>query len=178
MLSITILFSFVLTSCLIKRNAKKLSTDNIEKISLDFEIVSDEISFEAINEIDSFKNKLIAYSNFEIIATLKQINKTSRSVKLDDFIVYENFEITNTKREKKDDLITEYHYSIIMDPETYETIGVEDIMLKPNEYSIDSINLVKDFRFYLSDPDTLLIRIKKVYFEKEIYSNCDTLIIK
>ena len=168
-----------ISSCQINESITKSNKDSIEnigEIKLDFEILTDEISLDEINKIDKFKKKLIAYSNFEIVATLKQINKTSENIEIDNFIVYENFEIIDVQKQSKDDLINVYHYTPIFNPETYEINGIK--MLKPDEFSIDSLNLVNDFRFYVSNPDTLLIRIKKQYFEKEIYSNWDTLIIK
>ena len=177
-LSIIIFLFFKVTSCQIKKEAIKSNRENLEKIEpvkLDFEILTDEISLDKIKEIDDFRKRLIAYMNFEIVATLKQINKTNENIELDNFIIHENFEIINIKGESKDTLIRFYDYTLVFDPETYEMDGIRDI--KPNEFSIDSINLVNDFRFYLSDPDTLLIRIKKQYFEKEIYSNWDTLIL-
>jgi hypothetical protein len=179
MLSIIIFLSFEITSCKIKKEAIKSNreaNEKIEMVKLDFEILTDEISLNEIKEIDDFKKRLIAYSNFEILATLKQINKTIENIELGNFITHDNFEIVNVKKERKDDLIIFYDYTPIFDPETYEANEIRDIM--PNEYSIDTMNLVNDFRFYLSNPDTLLIRIKKQYFEKEIHSNWDTLIIK
>ena len=176
----TILFlSFEMTSCQIKKETIKSNQANdekIEQVQLDFEILTEEISLEEIKKIDDFRKKLTAYNNFEILATLKQTNKTTEKITLDNFIVYENYEITNIKKERKDDLIHFYDYSIVFDPETYLTEVIEKIM--PNEYSIDTLNLVNDFKFYSSNPDTLLIRMKKQYFEKTIYSNWDTLIIK
>lgn len=177
-ISLIIFFSFGITSCHIKKEATKSHTNDIEKkewIELDFEILTDEISLNEIKKIEDFKERLIAYLNLEILATLKQISKTDKNIKFDHLIINENFEIINIKRESKSDLIRSYDYTPIFDPETYED-EIRD--LKPNQYSIDSINLVNDFKFYSSAPDTFLIRIKKQYFEKEIYSNWDTLIIK
>lgn len=148
----------------------------VETVKLDFEILSDEIFLGEIKKIDDFRKKLKAYYDFEIIATLKQINKTTENIELDNFTTYDNFEITNLNQEKRDDLIRFYDYTPIFDPETYEINGIRDT--EPNEYFIDTLNLVNDFRFFLSNPDTLLIRIKKQYFEKEMYSNWDTLILK
>lgn len=178
-LSIILFLLFEITSCQIKKEVLKSNQEDNEKVDtvkLDFEILSDEISLGEIKKIDDFRKKLKAYYDFEIIATLKQINKTTENIELDNFITYENFEITNLNQEKKDDLIRFYDYNPIFDPETYEINGIIDT--EPNEFSIDTLNLVNDFRFFLSNPDTLLIRIKKQYFEKEIYSNWDTLILK
>ena len=179
MISLIIFFSFEITSCRIKKDSVKYykeGNENKESVKLDFEILTDEISLDKIKKIGDFKEKLIAYSNFKILAILKQVNKTSKSIELYNFITYENFEITNVKKENKNELISFYDYTPIFDPETYEIYGTRDIM--PNEYSIDTINLVNNFQFHLSNPDTFLIRIKNQYFEKEIYSNWDTLIIK
>ena len=178
-LSIIIFLSFEMTSCQIKKEAlqsNRADNEKIEMVQLDFEILTDEISLEEIKKIEDYKKKLLAYYNFEILATLKQTNNTVENITLSNFIVHENFEIVNLKKEPKDDLIRFYDYSIVFDPETYETDVVRNIM--PNEFSIDTINLVNDFKFYLSNPDTLLIRIKKQYFKKEMYSTWDTLIIK
>ena len=174
-LSIVISLSFEITSCQIKKeviNSSRNDNKKTELVELNFEILTDKISFDEINKIDDFKQKLRTYLNLEILATLKQISITVEKIELDNFIIYENFEITNLKKEPKDDLIIYYDYTPVFDPETYED------MIDPKKYSIDTINLVNDFRFYKSAPDTLLIRIKKQYFEKYFYSNWDTLMIK
>ncbi len=180
-LSIMIFFSVEIISCKIKKevlNSNEEDYEKIESVKLDFEILTDEISLEEINRIDDFRAKVISYSNFEILATLKQINKTEDSIEVDNFIIYENFDIVNIDKINRADLISFYDYSIVLDPETFEIYGITDKKLKPNGHLIDSINLVKDFRFYLSKPDTFLIRIKKQYFGKEICSNWDTLVVR
>ena len=178
-LAIILFLLFEIASCQIKKEVLKSNPEDNEKIEtvkLDFEILTDEISLGDIKKIDDFRKKLKAYYDFEIISTLKQINKTAENIELDNFITYENFEITNLNKERKDDLIRFYDYTLIIDPETYEISGIRNT--ESNEYVIDTINLVNDFRFYLSNSDTLLIRIKKQYFGKEIFSNWDTLILR
>jgi len=179
MMSLIIFLSFEITSCRIKKDSVKYykeGNENKESVKLDFEILTDEISLDEIKKISDFKEKLTAYSNFEILARLKYINKTIESIELYNFITYENFEITNVKKENKNELIRFYDYTPIIDPETYELYGIRNI--KPNEYFIDTINLMNNFEFLLSNPDTFLIRIKNQQFEKEIYSTWDTLILK
>lgn len=181
-LSIIIFLLIAITSCQIKKEVIKSNQEGnkkVETVKIEFEILTDEINLGEIKKINDFRKKLKAYSDFEILARLKQTNKTTENIELDNFIIYENFEITNIEKESKDDLIRFYDYTPILDPETYEPFEINGIReIKPNEYTIDTINLVNDFRFYLSNSDTLLIRVKKQYFEKEIFSNWDTLILK
>ncbi len=174
------MFFFIeITSCQIKKESTKhpLNIDvKKDLVKLDFEILTDKFSLDQFRKIDDGKERLIAYSTSKILAVLKQTNRSNEKLEVGDFIIYENFEITNLKKESKEELITFYDYSIVFDPETYESD--EDVELKPGEYFIDTLNLVDNFKFYHSNFDTFLIRIKKSYFEKELYSNWDTLILE
>ena len=163
-------FLTLLLSACFPNKAAINPNQNSEKVKLEFEILTDEILIDALD-----KDRVINYIKSEILATLKQTNQSNELVTLDNFIIYENFEITDLNKQSKEDLIAHYDYSIVFDPETYEDDNPE---IKPNDATIDTLNLVSNFRFYKSDADTLLIRIKKTYFEKEIYSNWDTLIVK
>jgi len=158
-----------------------------EIIKIEFEILTDEIAIDEINKFNTYREKRIAYLDLDILATFKRINNTEYIVEVDDFIVHENFDIINIKDENRDSLVRQYDYSISFDPETYEIWGNE--ALKPNEYALDSTYLEENFNFYLSGPDTFLIRMKDSFINPEtstptkinwdtIYSNWDTLIIR
>jgi len=165
-----------LTACVLKKGSVDSSANEIKKkksLRIEFEIILDEIvKKESLNEEDLRK-----YWKSVIPATLKQINKTDKVVELYNptFIVYENFEIKNIIGEKKNDLIRQYDYTPVFDPETYES---ETVLLESNEYFLDTLNLVSNFNFYLGAKDTFLIRVKNYHLNEEIYSNWDTLIIK
>lgn len=179
-LSIVIFLFLEIISCQIKKEVLKPHQEDDRKektVKLDFEILINEISLDEIKKIEDFRKKINVYLDLEIIATLKQINKTTENIEFDRFVTYENFEITNTQKENKNILIGFYDYTPVFTPETSEEM-YQIKYTKPDEYSIDSINLVDNFNFYLSNSDTLLIRVKKQYLEKEIFSNWDTLIIK
>ncbi len=176
LLSTILFFLLEITSCQIKKEGLNTNTNKIEKVALVFEILKDEISFDSIKKIADSKTKMLAYWDFEILATLKRLNKTTEKIELTHFIVFENFEITNLKKEPKEELIRHYDYSIVFDPENYESDMIRKIM--PTEYEIDTLNLSNDFRFYLSKPDTLLIRVKEFQLGKEVYSNWDTLVVR
>jgi len=163
--------SFLLASCVLKKTSIPSNQYNSEEsIRLDFDII--------LKEVENMKGmKIMDYRNHELLATLKQTNQSSATIKVETpaFIVYENYEIINVRGANRDSLIGHYDYSIVFDPETYNDFIVS---LPPNHFSIDTVNLVNDFNFYLSGPDTLLIRIKKHHLEDYIYSNWDTLIIR
>lgn len=177
-----ILTSVLLSSCFFKKQVSSANQKTKEKVKLEFEIQTNQIAIEKYH-----KNRLLDYLDSEILATLKQTNLSDEQIKVNDLFTYENFEITNLKKQSRDSLIAQYEYSVVFDPDSYTD---ESYYLKPNDFAIDHLNLAHDFRFYKSDPDTLLIRMKIKYFEKdsktnlyinssqEIYSNWDTLVIE
>lgn len=169
-----IFFSIGLLSCQSFNNASK-KKEKVETIELEFEIITDKISMEEIKKITNFREKINAYKNLEILASLKQTNKTSEKIKLYTFSTHENFEIIDTQLKSKDTLINHYHYQILIDPDSFEPFGY--IEVEPEGFIADTFNIVNEFNFFQSDPDTFLIRIKETYLEKELYSNWDTLIL-
>jgi len=178
LLLVIICFSFRASSCQLKKELIESNREDREKIKLDFTILTEEIDLAEIKAIEDDRKKEIAYSDLEIIAILKQINNSVEYIEIDNLIIPENLEILNIQKKRKEDLIIFYDYTPVLDPETFEIYGSQNTILKSKEYFIDTINLVANFSFYLSNSDTFLIRIKKQYSKKEIYSNWDTLVIK
>lgn len=162
-----------LTACGVKKgNTLTTLNDKMQdnqSVKLDFNILPKAVSFEGM--------KVMEYIKSELLATVKHSNITNESIELYDysFIIFENYEIKNVNGEHKEDsLLRHYDYSITFDPDTYDS---PSIMLA-NEFIMDTVNLIRDFRFDLAAQDTFLIRVKKRYDEDFIYSNWDTLIIQ
>ncbi|MFK7771471.1 MAG: hypothetical protein AB8F94_04995 [Saprospiraceae bacterium] len=140
-----------------------------EKLKFEFNILPEKVS-------DLNQKGIRAYYNSQLLATFKQINISDSILELSfpKFLIHENFEVENIKGENRNDLKREYDYSIILDP--FYEYNTE--ILKPGQFLIDTINLITDFNFYQSGPEILQIRINKNYFDEDITSNWDTLIIE
>lgn len=155
--------------------------ETFEKIKIDFEIFPDHISLNELklDGLDTFMIKRIKdLVSVEMHAVIKQTNNTDTTIAVDDLLTWEKFEIINIRKEVKNDLIIRNDPSLRLDYEDYSIKGYRDTKLTPNQTSIDTTWIGHNFRFYKSEPDTLLIRIKKNYFEEATYSNWDTLIIE
>ncbi len=161
------------TACGVKKgNTLATLNDKIPdnpSVRLDFNILPKAVSFEGM--------KVMEYINSELLTTVRHTNLTNYSLRLyhHNFIIFENYEIKNINGERKDNLLHGYDYSIVFDP---DDPYYASIMLEPKGFIMDTLNIIRDFRFDLAEPDTFLIRIKKYQDENFIYSNWDTLIVR
>lgn len=175
--------SVLFVGCLFYSCTKQIkinsTSQNLDSIKLEFDIQQEEVRLSSIRtKFESGKDALAYFSRHEIFATLKSTNISDKTVEviLPHFIVYENFEIKNIQGDDMIDLVDIYDYSVIVDPETYDSI-YEKNELKSLESFIDTVSVTQNIKLHLCEPNTYLIRIKTDWSQNIVYSNWDTIVV-